>query len=354
MILGIYIARTLQKLHIDTTSTATTTAHNDNNSNTTISSYSNWILFVLLTALHIWANWKGVSILRLRTLNRARADVLLQPIINYIIHTQSNMSNDTTTASSSSSSSTTTHTALIAEVTALIQSPDHIYESLIRSSQYIFDTGKITLTCQLKEVMEIAGDTAIMTIQIFEKEKYVLTCTDTTSSRGSIHVYVCLLAGATNRDEIKAYLHATVLINMSHQIQSKSNDVANVNTTTSSGTLNNIERIQQSYRAIQFLFPANSNSNENNDDGENNEDDDNDKNNNSNKNNNKLDTDWFMQQLHIKGWEILDDHQRLHLGFARYRSTWNFSSDISNQYVNDNNNNNNGIQSDNAMKSKSE
>jgi Vitamin B6 photo-protection and homoeostasis len=39
-----------------------------------------WILFLLLTAIHVWANYQGVSLLRLRTLNRSRIDQCLKEL----------------------------------------------------------------------------------------------------------------------------------------------------------------------------------------------------------------------------------------------------------------------------------
>jgi Vitamin B6 photo-protection and homoeostasis len=37
-----------------------------------------WILFVVLTVVHVWANYQGVSLLRLRTINRSRIDQCMQ------------------------------------------------------------------------------------------------------------------------------------------------------------------------------------------------------------------------------------------------------------------------------------
>jgi hypothetical protein len=37
---------------------------------------TSWTIFIVLTIVHVWANWKGVMLLRLRTLNRARADLV--------------------------------------------------------------------------------------------------------------------------------------------------------------------------------------------------------------------------------------------------------------------------------------
>ena len=41
----------------------------------------NWSIFIILTLLHVWANYIGMRVLHLRTLNRERAKIALQPLI---------------------------------------------------------------------------------------------------------------------------------------------------------------------------------------------------------------------------------------------------------------------------------
>jgi hypothetical protein len=50
--------------------------HDDDNNNDPDRRITSWTIFIVLTIVHVWANWKGVMLLRLRTLNRARADLV--------------------------------------------------------------------------------------------------------------------------------------------------------------------------------------------------------------------------------------------------------------------------------------
>ena len=42
--------------------------------------FISWTVFVILTLVHVWANFVGMQMLRLRTLNRERAKVALQSL----------------------------------------------------------------------------------------------------------------------------------------------------------------------------------------------------------------------------------------------------------------------------------
>jgi hypothetical protein len=76
MILGIVLAKYLHRLEKSFT-------HDENNySDVNTATIVTWTVFIILTLLHLWANYVGVKILRLRTLNTERATVALQPIID--------------------------------------------------------------------------------------------------------------------------------------------------------------------------------------------------------------------------------------------------------------------------------
>jgi membrane protein implicated in regulation of membrane protease activity len=40
-----------------------------------------WITFIILTVIHVWANWRAMRVLVLNTINRQRAQILCDPIV---------------------------------------------------------------------------------------------------------------------------------------------------------------------------------------------------------------------------------------------------------------------------------
>ena len=73
MVGGIYVAKFLQSLENDDDGTTTTGGH--------YSRTVTWIFFIVLTAIHLYANYLGVSLLRLRTINTSRIDPCLQHLL---------------------------------------------------------------------------------------------------------------------------------------------------------------------------------------------------------------------------------------------------------------------------------
>ena len=142
-----------------------------------------WCIFVFLTAVHVWANWMGVCLLRLNTLNQARANILLQSIFQ----------NDGRQLHNS--------------VSAIhLPRPSDVNESLLVSTSHIFFSGRLQLTAHPTEMLQQLQDPKAIeqVLSNFASEKYLVL----------VHkkqVQTCMLQGATNADEIKAYCHAMAL-----------------------------------------------------------------------------------------------------------------------------------------------
>ena len=65
MLLGIIMARCLRVLDDE---------EGTNNKSMSSSEFFSWVMFLVLTLVHVWANYLGVKMLRLRTLNRERTE----------------------------------------------------------------------------------------------------------------------------------------------------------------------------------------------------------------------------------------------------------------------------------------
>jgi hypothetical protein len=146
-----------------------------------------WLIFSLLTLLHVWANWKGVSMLRLQTLNRERSEIVLTNILralenSYLIN-----------------STKVTH-----ELRAALKhlpTPTQVTESLISSSVKMLWSGRLRLKARLADV--ITSDWHA--VEEFRNERYALAL------NGRNHVLVSLLTGAKPKDQMKAFLHALLI-----------------------------------------------------------------------------------------------------------------------------------------------
>jgi hypothetical protein len=125
MLLGIYAARSLQ-------------AHKGDEGSTAI---ANWTIFAVLTVIHIWANWKGVTLLRMRTLNRARADIVLHNIIQCCA------------VGIQHDNSASAEAQLRSAVEALLP-PVQVHESLLYSVWQMLLPGRIKLGVPLSAILQ--------------------------------------------------------------------------------------------------------------------------------------------------------------------------------------------------------
>lgn len=175
MLLGIALARYLHKLEQkDVALTATVS----------------WTIFVILTLVHVWANYEGVKVLRLRTLNRERATLALDGVVEELAARSA-------TAISSDAS--------VVETVNLIKTPEQVSESLWASIRTLFPKG-VKLGVQAKCIMEKMGTQTLThaLMNEFANDHYVLGVADN-------RICVALRVGATDRDELKAFLHSLTI-----------------------------------------------------------------------------------------------------------------------------------------------
>lgn len=144
-----------------------------------------WTIFLIFTAIHVWSNWKGVSLLHLPTLNRERAEIVLSHIL-----VQNKSSSD--------------YIQLKSIDQIQFPSPDQIRESMLVSVSHMLWSGKMQLGARFADMVQTTGKTDWM--QDFADERYFLVVRPTGIVR------VCLLLGATPLDELKAFCHAYLLI----------------------------------------------------------------------------------------------------------------------------------------------
>lgn len=185
-----------------------------------------WSIFIFLTLIHIWANYIGMEMLRLRTLNRDRAKVALQPLVEHcgrcVLERQKNSIHKTKSPISKSDDWMS-----LDSVTASrnILPPRVVSESLWKAMFGMLREGNIRLRIRLKDLVLRSSATSFYDNHLnpacnwsqghFTSEKYMFFievngggCTGNISLRT---ITVMLHVGANDRDELQALLHACIL-----------------------------------------------------------------------------------------------------------------------------------------------
>ena len=176
-----------------------------------------WTVFLVLTWVHVWANYVGIQKLKLRTLNRERAAIVLRPAVERccdIVLAEGKTGDDDST------------TEAIRKSCRQVLGPDRISESLSGSIWRMILQQDIRLGVSIKEVRSNCAPT------VLETERYMFLSV----SRGSIAV--ALEACSTSSDELKAYAHAMVVRGCLKR----------------DAPVNARELIMRSYRAVNCLF----------------------------------------------------------------------------------------------------
>jgi len=158
--------------------------------------YLNWTIFMVLTVIHVWANWVGVKLLRMRTLNRARADLVLSDILTEVCScTREKMLDDKARV----------RLRLVVEQ---LPPPTQVNESILVSAYDILFSGSLTLGVPLVRVLKQRQEKVLAMLKTLTSngDKYAVAINDSNN-----RVLVSVLVGANARDELKAYLHASAL-----------------------------------------------------------------------------------------------------------------------------------------------
>jgi hypothetical protein len=301
MMLGVSLARQLTKLEeqeaaqgsFDSSETATSTAL-----------LLQWGIFVVLTVVHVWANWKGVKLLHLETLNRERAHVVLRNLVTALqVHSNTR---ETSTSSATHNSKALDTKQCQAEVQSALSNlprPVDINESLLASTRNMLFPGRLVLGARLVAVLTSRQDgtstnntsssnSMQAVVDEFRSERYVLAIAP------SGRILVSLLTGATAKDELKAFVHAVLTVQcLDSYTSSKKRQMLQ------DGAACQI-LVQETHEQIKSLFADSSSG--------------------SGDHGGTTTTDQknvsLVSELTAKGWHVED---RVYLGFPRRRSRWN-------------------------------
>ena len=150
-----------------------------------------WMVFIVLTVIHVWANYRGVTMLKLKTLNRERAEVALKQVVEK--------------CAAKVIAGTPVDEIDLKHVRSLVLSPDQVSESVLSSTWKLIFGGSIHLGVRISEFHQeicVKGSCAFEDlVNTLRVEKYLLGVSTTRKA-----VFVALRCGADQRDEFKAFL----------------------------------------------------------------------------------------------------------------------------------------------------
>lgn len=163
-----------------------------------------WFLFGILTAIHVWANYKAVGLLKLATLNPERTRVLFREPISIMadqVRRQQNMTSNVNSQNDLSSKKSISPDLL--ESIRNLRSPECIQESLLSSTFYLlFPIIYVSRSLDWNRLK-------VCSIYMPDFEEWDLPYVIGYGFRTDI--YVWLKVGATMKDELQAYVHALLL-----------------------------------------------------------------------------------------------------------------------------------------------
>jgi hypothetical protein len=164
-----------------------------------------WTIFILMTMIHIWANFVGIQQLQFRTLNESRAKVLLQPVIeicsNWVV-----MKDESVRIS-----------AVVETCVSMCMSPNQVNESLWSSLLGMFRKGNIVLGIRLRDLIKITSEskwsreTWKNVNDTFLHQKYVILIDEDATKSSQPRISVLMKVGASDCDEMKAFVNAHIL-----------------------------------------------------------------------------------------------------------------------------------------------
>lgn len=149
-----------------------------------------WAIFLFLTWLHMWANYRGVKLLKLKSLNRERATAALNTLVtsmagNYWEIPEAPPQVDMEKID--------------------IPSPEDIEESMLRATATLLfpKQQSIALGMPLLDILKSSSD-PLSLVQQFQQERYIVGISKS-------KVLSTLRTGADSSDEIKAFAHCMLL-----------------------------------------------------------------------------------------------------------------------------------------------
>ena len=227
-----------------------------------------WSIFMGLTALHVWSNYRAVQILRLRTLNRQRTVHVLRPMWKGLAN-KLNKESGTTKFEQS----------LLSSLLEEIQGPSNVQESLAESTYHMLlpvRWSPIALGARLVDLVKSCchdENEVNQCLEEFANERYVLAVNEK-----SLQIYVSLLTGANTGTELRAFFHALLV---QECLRQRNNKITTIHVKED----HHHRLVQITHCVTRQLFD---------------------------------DTAFIWPRLQDVGWET----KHLHLGFARRRSRW--------------------------------
>lgn len=151
---------------------------------------ANWVIFVVLTVIHIWSNYTAVKMLKLHTLNRGRLTIAL----GHIAHEASmNMVNSISAKQLSGS-----------ELRKHLVGPQDCNESMWEACSRVFRSSPINLGTKISFIIHLNGFKYSSLNE--NKEKHLIY-----PSQDLKYLYVALHENATDDDILKGFLHAMIV-----------------------------------------------------------------------------------------------------------------------------------------------
>ena len=213
-----------------------------------------WTIFLILTAIHIWANYVGIQKLQLRTLNGSRAKVLLHQIVENCSDWVIDVTDDDNAAKIFTRD----------RCEKMLQAPRQIKESLWTSLLGMLREGNIHLGIRLRDVAKITSHTipihrgvgfervgqnklssSLLQSYLSEEfghENYVILVEEK-STKSQSTVSVVMKVGAGDVDELKAFVHAHIL----HRCMERATDVSQ------------LQLLRRSHKITESLFERDKN-----------------------------------------------------------------------------------------------
>uniref|UniRef100_A0A7S2EJ74 Uncharacterized protein n=1 Tax=Ditylum brightwellii TaxID=49249 RepID=A0A7S2EJ74_9STRA len=268
-----------------------------------------WSIFIILTIVHVWANYAGVKLLRLKTLNRERAKVAFDNLFNeckkQCIETVYNSKRNCGDIDESMLEKTRGDNN---KVLKTICRPDEVNESLVLSTFDLLFPTNVRLGVRLNESQHgLSNDDLLHYFQDeYASENYILTLVPSSSIGSGIrrriwgssscftNVCVTLRLGASDRDELKAFIHAMIARKCLDEIDlTRSIDGRDIDITKGIGQK---RLIHITHKCVNNLFGEGLNEQESS---------------NSYR--------FSLEKLSKLGWDV--DH-RLYIGFGPWRAQW--------------------------------
>ena len=205
MIIGIFLARYLQQVE--------QVRHHDDGKY--IVQVISWIIFTLLTLIHIWANYKAVSILRLRSLNQLRAEYAIGPLIRRckeVIEFNSTSVSRPKPWREYFNSHGEDHPTQQEQLPLMILPPQQVFESFLT---HMFRMKKVPIYIG-SDLHKTTANVPLVQLQHalcyeFQHEKYILFMDPRVKTNRNRPIHVSLRVEATEDDILKALTHALIL-----------------------------------------------------------------------------------------------------------------------------------------------